>query len=177
MKYSQFIKKLESSVYNSPIKEEVRIQGNHVVVLENGDVFMNRRHTSFLSLDEAIKFTKREMYRDLAWIKAFDNISANSIASIIREHSSEKITNSLIESYLDEAFDKVLTTNPITLKIRDLVSLNSVDNKIDFVLEDGSTVAIGKTLLEKLNSENDKYINNMRKSIDSFNMLLATLVK
>lgn len=172
MKYSQFVKRQQDLLYECPISKEARIEGNHVAILENGNVFMNRQQTGFSSLDEAIRFIKTETYKEKAWVEAFNKLPANTLASIIREHNKDKITNSLIESYLDVAFNKTFTVDPIVIKIRELVELNAIDGKIDFVLEDGSTVAIGKPLLEKLSLENDKYIDNMRKSINAFHNAL-----
>jgi predicted GNAT superfamily acetyltransferase len=78
----------------------------------------------------------------------------------------------LIESYISLASSKTFSVDPVVTGIRSLNSIGSlIEGKIDYVLEDGSSVAIDKDTQEILNSLlEDKYqlVEYMRESKQNF---------
>lgn len=179
MRYNQFIKQIQDSIYPVPVVTEAFIYGNRIALLEDGSVFINYSKSASSSMEEAIDYIKTEQFKEELRVESIYSIPESTIADIIRKHDFDvKITNSLIESYVQMAIDQELTTDPVVLKIRSFYPSNTIENKIDFVLEDGSTIAISSSLLEKinLNFKSDKYINSMRKSIENFTHAIKDLI-
>lgn len=177
MIYREFIKRIAESLYSQEVKMQCLVLGVPVSILEDNTIVMNHRKTNFTSLNEVREFIKEFDLKESVRTEAFKTIPSNTVATIIREHSNDKITNVLLESYLQQAIAREFTTDPIVLKLRNLFPIESINSKIDFVLEDGSIVAISKTLLERLSSKNDKYIEDMRKSIDSFTHSIRNIIE
>ena len=89
-----------------------------------------------LFLENLEKEVAQEIYEEMA---------ESRIAKIIKEHYDIKVTEQLIESYVELASSKLFTIDPVVLKIRELNKLDSIiENKLDYVLADGSIVAINE---------------------------------
>lgn len=102
----------------------------------------------------------------------YEDISDSKIATIIKEYHDVKVTDTLIESYLELASSKMFTVDPIATDIRSLNKFDKlVEGKIDYILEDGSIVAINEEtqlLLNKLLQDNNDIILHMRESKENF---------
>ena len=91
----------------------------------------------------------------------YQEISEHTVASIIKEQHNIKVTDTLIESYLELASSNMFTIDPVVHKIRSLNKLDKVvEGKLHYVLGDGSTVAINESTQNNLNKllENQKEI-------------------
>ena len=179
MLYKEFSKKLVEDLLGTRVCEMTEFQGNSIVLSEEGDVYVNKKLTSFLTIDEAKEFIVHEMLEEEICNELYEDIPDIMIADIINQHHGIKVTDTLIESYLDLAASKTFTLDPAVIDIREFNSIgSSLNNKIDYVLEDGSVIAIDESTHEALNSIlNDKYelINYMRESKDNFMHVIREL--
>jgi hypothetical protein len=89
------------------------------------------------------------------------------VALIQKHHNITKITDSLIESYIELASSNTFSIDPVITEIKH----NAIEGKFQYVLDDGSVVAIGENTQVKLSNHfKDKYqiVEHMRKSKDNF---------
>jgi ATP-dependent 26S proteasome regulatory subunit len=109
----------------------------------------------------------------------YQEISENTVASIIKEHHDIKVTDTLIESYLELASSNIFTINPVVHKIRSLNKIDRiVENKLHYVLADGTTVAINEStqdILNKLLDNQKDIIEYMRESKENFFYVLEQI--
>lgn len=94
------------------------------------------------------------------------------VADIIAEHNPTiRITDRLIESYLDIANSKDFTLDMTILEIRRLNPFDSkIENRLMFELNDGSYVAIKSETMSKLQESinNLEVVEYMRTSVENF---------
>jgi hypothetical protein len=123
--------------------------------------------SSTRSLEEQ---AKKELYEEL---------SDKTIANIIKEYHNIKVTNTLVESYKQLASSNIFSVDPVVQNIRSLNKLDRiVENKIHYVLNDESIVAINETTQERLNKllqNQTEVIEYMRESKDNFMFVLTKL--
>ncbi len=113
---------------------------------------------------------KRELYEEL---------SDKTIANIIKEHHDIKVTDTLVESYKQLASSTIFSVDPVVQQIRSLNKLDRlVENKLHYVLNDESIVAIDTRTQDKLNNllqNQTEVIEYMRESKDNFLYVLEKL--
>ena len=150
---------------------------NHLIQMNSeGVVLIDRKQTDFKSLEEARKYIKnkklsenleQEITREI-----YEEITDTRIANIIREYHDVKVTDTLIENYIDLASSKIFTVDPVVQKIRTLNKLDVVvENKNDCILNDGSVIVISDSLQEELNTllcNNKDVVEYMRESKENF---------
>jgi hypothetical protein len=150
---------------------------NHLIQMNReGVVLIDRKQTDFKSLEEARKYIKnkklsenleQEITREI-----YEEITDTRIANIIREYHDVKVTDTLIENYIDLASSKIFTVDPVVQKIRTLNKLDVVvENKNDCILNDGSVIVISDSLQEELNTllcNNKDVVEYMRESKENF---------
>ena len=107
-------------------------------------------------LEEARTFIKNKHYSENlekeVTQEIYEEISDSRIAKIIKEHHDIKVTEQLIESYVELASSKLFTVDPVVQKIRALNKLDSIiENKLDYTLADGTVVAINEETQQELN--------------------------
>lgn len=172
MYYGQFVK----SIKGSDIVESIRAFGHAIDLKSNGTVTIDSQATEFKTLEEARKYIKNKTISEKLEVEisndSYDEISENQIAKIIKEHHEVKVTDTLIESYIDLASSKIFTIDPVVYEIRKLNKLDVVvEGKVHYELSDGSTVAINKATQDQLNillnSHND-VVEYMRESKENF---------
>jgi hypothetical protein len=158
------------------VKETLRSYGHLIQMTNEGTVLIDKKPTEFTSLEEARKHIlnkkiseelEQEITKD-----SYEDITDNRIANIIKEHYKIKVTDTLIESYIELASSKTFTVDPVVQKIRSLNKLdNIVENKYDCLLKDGSIIVISESLQEELNNLlcNEKdIVEYMRESKENF---------
>jgi hypothetical protein len=179
MLYSQFSKRLKSSLYGAQVTEEVEFQGETIAITEQGLVFVNGKETKLSSINEAIQYIKQIKFEEELAKDLYEDIPAVKIANIIREHHDVKVTNTLIETYIELASSKTFSIDPVILEIRSFNSIDSlIENKIDYLLDDGSVVAISEETQNMLNSLlEDKYqlVEYMQESKKNFMHVIKEL--
>lgn len=172
MIYSQFTNSIKTVLYGSPVLHEEMYMGELIAILENGKVCVNKKQVNLVNIEETKTYIRQiKLEEDIAQ-SLYEDIPSVKIANIIREHHDVKITNKLIESYIELASSKTFSVDPVVSDIRAFNSLDSIiESKIDYVLDDGSIVAISEETQSKLNIIlSDKYqvVEYMRQSKDNF---------
>lgn len=172
MKYHQFTK----SIKKANVVESIRCYLQLIEKTEDGLVLVNGNQTEFKSLEEARRHIKeehiakqleQEVSKDL-----YENLSDNTVAHIIKEYHDVKVTDTLIENYISLASSKIFTVDPVVQEIRKLNKLDSlVENKLHYVLNDDSIVAISErtqAFLNNLLQDQTDIIEYMRESKENF---------
>jgi hypothetical protein len=179
MNYSNFVNHIKTTLYGLPIQKEYRLGENIIGLSEDLCIFVNYKKTDFKSIEEAKNSILEHELNEKLKIALYRNIPNENIINIIKEYHDIRITNTLIESYLNMAIDKVFMIDEAVIELRNFAGAAKPINKIDFVLNDGSTVAINENTFEMLRVYlNDKYklIDFMRESSENFKHIVS-LVK
>ena len=174
MYYGEFSKKISTS--GKEIAESTRSYGNLIEKTISGEVLINGEATEFKGLEEARAYIKTKQYSDTLeqtiTKEIYEELTENRIANIIKEHHDVKVTDTLIESYIELASSNIFTVDPVVQEIRKLNKLDVVvENKIHYELSDGSVVAINEATQQLLNNllQNQKeIIEYMREGKDNF---------
>jgi len=176
MYFGQFSKKLTQDITGAQIVEQAHSNGHLIEKTVTGIVLIDKEKTSFQDLEEARQYLKQKYYtkniEEQIKTELYDQISENKIANIIKEHHDIKVTDTLIESYIELASSKLFTVDPVVQEIRNLNKLDKlIEGKIDYKLTDGSIIAINEDTQEQLNNLLDnqqEIIEYMRQSKDNF---------
>ena len=143
MYFKQFNRKLSEQITGVAVLKQLRF-GSHLIEMTTDQVVtIDGVETEFSNILEAKDYLKQEyesskLEQEIAH-ESYEDISDSKIASIIAEHYDVKVTDSLIESYVELASSKMFTTDPVAIEIRDLNKFDRlVEGKIDFLLQDGS---------------------------------------
>lgn len=179
MNYGSFSKKLKTQLYGSPVVEEITFNGESVALLEDGSILVNGKTTELSSVEEAKRYIKQIKLEEQLVKELYETIPDVKIASIIKEHHNVKVTDTLIESYVELASSKLFTADPVVREIRSMNSVNNlVEGKIDYVLDDGTVVAIDEDTNDVINNllegHND-VVQYMRESKQNFMKVLREL--
>ena len=172
MYYRQFAKTLK----NSDVVDSIRSYNHLIENRQDGSVTINGELSEFKSLEEARKYIKTKIFSEKLEAQisndTYEELSENRIAQIIKDNHDIKVTDTLIESYIDLASSKLFTVDPVVYEIRKLNKLDVVvENKIHYELNDGTTVAISKDTqktLNKLLQSHTDVVEHMRESKDNF---------
>lgn len=170
MSHSQFSR-------SSNITEKILYcYGHKIQLTSEGVVLIGRQQTEFKTLEEARKYIKNkklsENLEQEITKEIYEEITDTRIANIIREYHDIKVTDTLIENYIELASSKIFTVDPVVQKIRLLNKLDTVvENKHDCVLQDGSIIVISESLQEELNNilcDNKEIVEYMREGKENF---------
>ena len=179
MNFQQFTKHLKEKICGVQIKEESECQGHNILLSVDGKVFVDFKATELESIGEAKQYIEQIHFEEEIAKDLYEEIPHIKIANLIREHHDIKVTDTIIESYLQLVFSKTFSIDPV---IHDIRALNSVDSlietKIDYELEDGSIVVISEETQQMLASIlEDKYqlVEFMRESKKNFMHVLREL--
>jgi hypothetical protein len=158
------------------IVESIRSYGNLIQIDSDGVVYVNREATEYSSLEEARTYIKNKQVSNTLETQitkdVYEEITDNRIASIIKEYHDIKVTDTLIESYIELASSQIFTIDPVVQKIRSLNKLDAViEGKLHYELSDGSIVAINERTQKELNnllSNSKDIVEYMRESKSNF---------
>ena len=176
MRFSQFI--------NNSYGDQVYCHGRRITVSED-TVYVDGHVTDFTGLEEARQYIKQDhiakQLEEEITQELYEEISDTRIASIIKESHNIKVTDKVIDTYKDLVSSNIFSIDPAVQQIRKLNKLNDIcEGKVNWVLEDGSTVAIDKRTQKDLNNllegHND-VVDYMRKSKENFLHTLTLLGK
>jgi predicted RNA-binding protein YlxR (DUF448 family) len=172
MYYGQFAKTIKGSDVVNSIRSY-----NHLIEKHQDDsITINGELSEFKSLEEAREYIKTKIFSEKLEAQisndTYEELSENRIAQIIKDNHDIKVTDTLIESYIDLASSKLFTVDPVVYEIRKLNKLDVVvENKMHYELNDGTTVAISKDTQETLNKllqSHTDVVEHMRESKDNF---------
>ena len=167
---------LKSSLQKSNIVESVRSYRQLIEKTDEGKILINGLNTNHKTIEEARKYIKEDydthQLADKITKDTYQEISEHTVASIIKEHHNIKVTDTLIESYVELASSNIFSLDPVVQNIRSLNKLDRVvEGKIHYVLTDKSTVAINEDtqdILNKLLGNQKEIIEYMRESKENF---------
>jgi hypothetical protein len=156
------------------------VYGHDVAVSEDLKISINgfSIESNVSTLEEAREYAKRYIEN----IELLDNIDTTipeeKVAQYIRQyHNIEKITDTLIESYIELASSNVFTIDPVVTAIKESKTAEFA-GKLQYVLEDGSIVAINEStqeLLNKVLADKNEIVEYMRESKDHFVRIIKEL--
>ena len=173
MYYQQFSKSLNVSF---DIVESIRSYGNLVQKTADDEILLNNELTDFKTIEEARTYIKTKQTSDTLeesiTKEIYGEITSNRIANIIKEYHDVKVTDTLIESYIELASSNIFTIDPVVQEIRKLNKIDVVvEGKLHYDLEDGSIVAINESTQELLNNllaNQKEIIEYMREGKENF---------
>lgn len=175
MNYNEFTSKLHDG-------EHIRSYG-HLIEMVDGAVTVNGEPTKFKSLEEAKQNIKQEYIahkiEEQVSKELYEEISDAKVASIIKEYHDVKVTDTLIETYIQLASSNMFSVDPVVQDIRALNKLDRiVEGKLHYVLADESIVAISEQTQERLNNllgNQTEIIEYMRESKENFLSVLEQI--
>jgi len=170
MHYESFLKTLTGTT------ARIHSYGHMIEQTSNGKILIDGEKTSFTDLEEARQYVKAKQYNktieEQVKTQLYEDIPDNKIANIIKEHHDIKVTDTLIESYIELASSKLFTVDPVVLEIRSLNKLDKlIEGKIDYKLADGTIIAINESTQDKLTElfkDEQEIIEHMRESKENF---------
>jgi hypothetical protein len=173
MYYGQFSKSINNAF---DIVENIRSYGNLIERTTDDLILINGDETEFKSLEEARTYIKTKQHSDnleeTITKEIYEELTSNRIANIIREYHDVKVTDTLIESYIELASSNIFTIDPVVQEIRKLNKVDVVvEGKLHYDLADGSIVAISEStqvLLNNLLANQKEIIEYMREGKDNF---------
>lgn len=171
-----FFKQFKKSLLRSGICESIRSYGHLIEMTNDGALLIDGQLTEHKSLEEAKRHIKNKIYSEKLeqeiYEDTYEEISENKIANIIKEHHNVRVTDTLIESYIELASSNIFTLDPVVTEIRKLNKLDVVvEGKIHYGLNDGSTVAIDNATQELLNNlliQHHDVVEHMRECKENF---------
>jgi len=175
MNYNEFTSKLHSG-------EVLRSYGR-LIEMVDGTVTIDGEPTKFKSLEEARLDVKQEYtaqkIEEQVSKELYEEISDAKVASIIKEYHDVKVTDTLIETYIQLASSNMFSVDPVVQDIRALNKLDRiVEGKLHYVLADDSIVAISEQTQERLNKllgNQTEIIEYMRESKENFLSVLEQI--
>lgn len=132
-----------------------------------------------LSIRTIAKKTPIEQMVEEVTKEIYEEIPNTKVAEIIKEYHDVKVTDTLIETYVELASSNIFSVDPVICELRKINKLdNLVEGKLNYTLGDGSIVAINEATQEYLNkllSNQTEIIEYMRESKDNFIHVLTKL--
>jgi|TARA_B100001094_G_C17924364_1_gene667528 ribosomal protein L17 len=92
------------------------------------------------------------------------------VAEYIAKHSDDIITDELVESYIQKASSTDFNVDPIITEIK-VGQAKELRNKLDYVLKDGTKIAISEEnqiLLNSLLKDKDEIVSHMSENKNNF---------
>lgn len=172
MHFSKFINKIEQTLLEAEICNK-NVCFNHTIYETKDGIFIDYNKTEFKSLEEAKEHLKQQNLNKNIQLQIqnelYENITPNKIVDIIQHHHNIRITDTLIESYIDLASSKTFSVDPV---IHDLRKYNSlIKEHLDYKLDDGTVVVISENTQQLLNNIFDNHpdiIEYMRENKENF---------
>lgn len=164
------------------ILDSFNYQDKHVVIFTDLSIYVNEEliKSNVKTLEEASSYIKRYIDNSKILEKVDTLIPEEKIANLIRKyHNIEKITDTLVESYIELASSSIFTVDPVITEIKQNSSSNFV-GKFEYKLDDGSIVAINEDTQKLLNTLlEDKYqiIEYMRESKENFMRIIKEVTQ
>lgn len=179
MHFKQFTKQLKQDICGIQIQEESNCHGYNIILSEDGKVFVDYKETELSSIEEARQYINQILLEEELTQELYEEIPQIKIAELIKEHHDIKVTDTLIEQYVELASSKLFSSDPVIQEIRKMNSVdNLVEGKIDYKLDDGSIVAIDEETNQEINNllaEHSDIIEYMRQSKDNFMNVIREL--
>jgi len=154
--------------------------GKEVRITEGLDIFVNGHiiDSEVNTLEEARVYVKRYIQNSKLIENIDTTIPEEKVAQYIRQfHNIEKITDTLIESYIELASSNMFTIDPVAIAIKESKTAEFA-GKLTYKLNDGSTVAIDESTQKTLNKllvNKNEIVEYMRESKSNFVRIIKEL--
>lgn len=177
MFFSKFRSLIEHKTSGFEVETQTTCYGRLVQQTTDGVVLVDRVETLYNSIDEAVAQIKQAIIQEDIQKQIqqdiYEEMPIRTVADIIKEHHSEaRVTDTLIESYVELASSKLFTTDPVAQDIRKLNKLDCVvEGRFDYVLADGSKIVISESAQEHINKlfgQHQDVIEYMRENVTNF---------
>jgi hypothetical protein len=172
MFYSQFSKSLKKP----NVVESIRSFRQLIERTEDGKILINGLETELQSIEEARQYIKQDYIshklEEQISKQTYEELSEHTVANIIKEYHDIKVTDTLIENYIQLASSNMFSVDPVVQDIRALNKLDKlVEGKLHYVLNDNTIVAISEGTQSRLNNllqNQTEIIEYMRESKENF---------
>lgn len=177
MNFKQFHKNIVHHLLGADLGRQLQVYNHNVVETVCGKVFVDYQPTKFSTLEEAKQYlcqqkTQSELQQQIQQ-ELYQEMLSNKVADIIRKyHGGVRITDTLIESYIELASSKIFTTDSVVYELRKHNTLDRLlEGFVDCKLSDGSTVIVSEDTQRKLNNifgQHPDVVSYMRESKHNF---------
>ena len=164
----------------SGLAASLSLYGYDVQISESLDIIINgeKIKSDVNTLEEAREYAKRYI-ENIELLEDIDTtIPEEKVAHYIRQyHNIEKITDTLIESYIELASSNMFTVDPVVTAIKESKT-SEFSGKLQYELNDGSVVAINEATQEMLNNilaDKNEIVEYMRESKTNFVRIIKEL--
>jgi len=172
MFYSEFSKSLKKP----NVVESIRSFRQLIERTEDGKILINGLETELTSIEEARQYIKQDYIshklEEQISKQTYEELSEHTVANIIKEYHDIKVTDTLIENYIQLASSNMFSVDPVVQDIRALNKLDKlVEGKLHYVLNDNTIVAISENTQSRLNNllqNQTEIIEYMRESKENF---------
>jgi len=187
MYYSQFSKRLQKTNAKQSlvgILENIYFYSHCIQKTEDDTILVNGIASSHKTLSEAkqhIRYTE-EANDIIEEIKEnFYKDNRDKIISIIKENHNIKVTNTIIDNYIQIASDNSFSIDPVIQEIRSMNTYDKlIEGKLHYKLNDNSTIAISEDTQSVINTvlqNNTNAIEYMKESSDNFLRILDIIIR
>lgn len=185
MHFKQFTNKIKSSVLQLEVVEQSSCYNVSLFKTADDKVYIDMIETEFKSLDEARLYIKEQnsthAIEQEVTKNIYEDVLETKIAAIIKLDNDVKLTQTVLENYINFASSKKFTLDETVLKIRKLNKHDYIfEDKIDFILKDNSRVIISydtKNFLNSILKNQTEIVDYMSESKDQFLEVLDLLTE
>ena len=182
MNYSKFSSNLNKTLTGVDIRESIYIFGHTIQKTIDGTVLIDNKETYCKDLSEAKRYIVQQMNANNIQQEILDEVYSDNrlkIANIIKEEHNIKVTDNIINNYIELASNKTFTTDSVVHQIREMNKFETViGEKIQYVLEDSTVIAIDTETQNTLNSIlKPDVIDYMRENSDNFLKILNVILE
>lgn len=166
--YSKFRQNLKEQ---QMVLDSFVVEDCQVYITKNYEIIINDEYIGDVtSLEEARSYARKYIEHKKI-IEDIDSIiPEEKVVNLIRKyHDIDKITSTLVESYIDLASSNIFSLDPVITEIKQ--NSSQLPGKFEYTLDDGNIVAINESTQKRLsNLLEDKYqiVEYMRKSKENF---------
>ena len=176
------LSKLKSNITEATgILDSFIYQDEHVVIFKDLSIYVNEElvQSNVKTLEEASSYIKKYIDNSKLLEKVDTLIPEEKIANLVRKyHSIEKITDTLVESYIELVSSNIFSIDPVITEIKQSTTSNFA-GKLEYKLNDGNIVAIDEDtqrLLNKLLEDKYQIIEYMRESKENFMRIIKEVI-
>lgn len=175
MKFSQFRSSIEEQTMNSKVVASTWCYNHFIQETLNG-IFVDRDYTDYKSIDEAVIAIRNQnesniIYEQLQY-NIQEDLNENHVIELIKEYSSQRVTDTLVENYIHNTVTKKFSIDPVLFEIRKYNKINNIiEDRLDYILDDGSIVVISENMQQKINNlfnEHKEIVDYMKENKDNF---------
>lgn len=185
MKLNDFVRKVYSHKGYGDVASVTTYYDKQIICNEDKQYFVDGvlLEQQFNDLEEVKQYIDIQDDASLVRTQIYENVSDTQVATIIKRHHSDiRVTNQLVETYIQVASSKTFTLDPVILEMREANKLDSlIEGKMVFKLNDDTQIALSENTVSKiaklLNNTSDKneIVEHMRQSRDNFLSVLKLI--